>query len=52
MPGRVVDHITPIRFGGGKLDPDNLQTMCDTCHNIKSNAERYKTEEDYKRKQG
>jgi 5-methylcytosine-specific restriction enzyme A len=36
----VVDHIIPIRQGGAKLDPSNLQPLCVTCHNSKTAKER------------
>lgn len=35
----VVDHITPIRLGGSKIDWNNLQPMCARCHNSKSGKE-------------
>lgn len=38
--GAHVDHIKAIRLGGDRLDLDNLQTLCVTCHN------RFKTSED------
>jgi len=38
-PGEVVDHINPISKGGAMLDPDNLQTLCKTCHAIKTAKE-------------
>lgn len=31
----MVDHIHPIKLGGAKLDTNNLQPMCDRCHNAK-----------------
>jgi 5-methylcytosine-specific restriction protein A len=34
-PGTVVDHRNRIEAGGEKLDWNNLQTMCDHCHNVK-----------------
>lgn len=34
-PGRVVDHIQQISRGGERYDQDNLQTLCDSCHNKK-----------------
>lgn len=37
--GNVVDHITPIRLGGEKLEFSNLQTLCTSCHNRKSAKE-------------
>jgi 5-methylcytosine-specific restriction protein A len=38
----VVDHIQPIRLGGEALDINNLQTLCTSCHNIKSAKEKNK----------
>lgn len=38
----VVDHITPIRLGGERLDFDNLQALCHPCHNSKTARERSK----------
>jgi 5-methylcytosine-specific restriction endonuclease McrA len=32
----VVDHIKPIKKGGGATDTNNLQTLCNRCHNSKS----------------
>lgn len=37
-PANAVDHITP-KSQGGTDDPDNLQSICDPCHYIKSTAE-------------
>lgn len=34
-PARVVDHIVARSKGGAELDPDNLQALCDRCHNVK-----------------
>lgn len=31
----IVDHITPISEGGAKLDPANLQSLCNECHQRK-----------------
>ena len=42
-PARVVDHITPVRRGGAFYDLENLQPMCDTCHNRKSGQESHQT---------
>ena len=42
VPGTVVDHIEPIEDGGSKTDSDNLQTLCNTCHNRKSGREAHK----------
>lgn len=35
----VVDHVVPIKDGGGRLDPSNLQPLCISCHNRKTAAE-------------
>jgi 5-methylcytosine-specific restriction endonuclease McrA len=35
----IVDHIVPIRQGGARLDINNLQSLCHSCHTIKSNEE-------------
>ncbi|MET4094577.1 HNH endonuclease signature motif containing protein [Arthrobacter sp. UYCu712] len=34
------DHITEIADGGSLFDASNLQTLCDDCHGIKTNAAR------------
>jgi len=34
-----VDHITPIRKGGARLDPQNLQSLCHSCHSKKTATE-------------
>jgi 5-methylcytosine-specific restriction protein A len=34
--GKVVDHIRPINAGGERLSEDNVQTLCESCHNRKS----------------
>lgn len=39
-PGRVIDHIHRIEAGGPALDINNLQTMCDRCHNQKRAREK------------
>lgn len=38
-PGRVLDHIHPIERGGAKYDEDNLQWLCDSCHDRKRATE-------------
>lgn len=38
--GVIIDHITPIKDGGAKLDENNLQTLCRSCHNQKTSEER------------
>ncbi|MGX1495174.1 5-methylcytosine-specific restriction endonuclease McrA [Labrenzia sp. MBR-25] len=40
-PATLVDHIKPIRQGGAKCDPENLQSLCRNCHAEKTAAERY-----------
>ena len=35
-PAQMVDHITPINKGGAMLDMENLQSLCNACHNRKS----------------
>jgi len=37
--GGVVDHLVSITNGGAKYDPQNMATMCATCHNRKSALE-------------
>lgn len=39
-PGRIADHIIPIKQGGSKYDLSNGQTLCDQCHAKKSSMER------------
>lgn len=34
-PGQMVDHKERIEAGGGSMDWNNLQTMCNHCHNVK-----------------
>lgn len=36
VDAREVDHVTPIRFGGKRLDPANLQPLCKPCHSRKT----------------
>ncbi len=38
-PANTVDHIKAIKDGGAKLDMENLQSMCRSCHNIKESKE-------------
>lgn len=36
-----VDHIIPLKdYAGDPLDPSNLQTLCRSCHTVKSLKER------------
>ena len=37
--GRVADHIISMSVGGARLDDNNLQTLCDPCHNKKRQEE-------------
>lgn len=39
MPAYLVDHIVPVKHGGEFWDRENLQPLCNDCHEIKSNAE-------------
>ncbi len=35
--GRIIgDHITELKDGGDRLDPDNIRLRCAGCHNIKT----------------
>ncbi len=38
-PAKVVDHIVPVLQGGDKFSEDNLQSLCQSCHERKSMAE-------------
>ena len=38
----MVDHIVEIKNGGAKLDMDNLQSLCHSCHSSKTLRERNK----------
>lgn len=37
--GELTDHITPRRNGGDSFDHDNLQTLCNACHQSKRQQE-------------
>lgn len=39
QPGHEVDHIINVKAGGTDR-PDNLQTLCDACHDEKTTEER------------
>lgn len=41
IPMYIVDHKVPIREGGDPLSWDNLQSLCNSCHNKKSGQERH-----------
>lgn len=36
----MVDHIKPVRLGGGFWDESNYQSLCNSCHAVKSAKER------------
>jgi len=38
--GTLVDHIVAMNDGGEKWDEDNLQTLCDICHQVKRQGEK------------
>lgn len=38
--GTLVDHIIPMLDGGAPWDEDNLQTLCDRCHQVKRAGEK------------
>jgi 5-methylcytosine-specific restriction protein A len=39
VPAVAVDHIRPIKDGGERFDPANLQPLCISCHNRKTAQE-------------
>lgn len=41
QPATEVDHVVPRRDGGASLDPNNLQSLCKSCHAIKTSKETY-----------
>jgi 5-methylcytosine-specific restriction protein A len=41
-PTKIVDHIKPIAEGGDAWDINNLQGLCEACHNKKTAIERNK----------
>src|SRR5262249_50061350 len=41
VPATMVDHIIPIKAGGAKRDPANLQSLCRDCHAQKTRAEQH-----------
>ena len=36
IPAQMVDHIVPINKGGAPLDMNNLQSLCNHCHAVKT----------------
>lgn len=41
-PTQVIDHIHPISKGGSEYDRENLQGLCEICHNRKTAIENKK----------
>jgi 5-methylcytosine-specific restriction protein A len=39
VAAKVVDHITPLKAGGERVDASNLQGLCVSCHNAKTARE-------------
>jgi 5-methylcytosine-specific restriction protein A len=39
VPTKIIDHIKPILDGGDEWDRDNLQGLCESCHNRKTAIE-------------
>ena len=35
-PATDVDHIVPLRQGGARLETNNLQSLCHSCHSRKT----------------
>lgn len=42
VPYHTIDHVKAIIDGGDPWDLDNLRTLCNQCHRIKSAKERHK----------
>lgn len=36
VPAQMVDHVVPINKGGAPLDLNNLQSLCNHCHAVKT----------------
>lgn len=41
VPATDVDHRVRMSRGGSALDPDNLQSLCHSCHSIKTGREEH-----------
>lgn len=39
QPATIADHVVPIRQGGSRLNMENLQSLCDLCHDRKRAVE-------------
>lgn len=42
IPMKILDHIIPIDKGGKKLDSENVQSLCQACHNLKTAEDKKK----------
>ena len=42
VPASDIDHIKPISVGGEPFNFNNLQSLCNNCHNSKSGKEGFK----------
>lgn len=40
-PVAVADHINPVANGGSMYDWENLQPLCKSCHQVKTNEDRW-----------
>ena len=38
-PGVLVDHVIPLSAGGKRLSRDNVQTLCRSCHRVKTDGD-------------
>ena len=46
IAAREVDHIVPLGQGGAPFDYENLQSLCVSCHAVKSRRETHATRTD------
>ena len=42
VPAVLVHHLKPLREGGARLNPDNLQALCNDCHEKIHGQDRWK----------
>jgi len=42
VPAVLVHHIVPIKDGGARLDPSNLRSLCQSCHEAIHGKDRWK----------
>lgn len=40
QPAVMVDHIVELKDGGAETDLENLQSLCDPCHKLKTGREK------------